>query len=549
MPTAININGKIVTRPGVYALTKSGIKNPPLNFSYGNICIIDDGIGATYGGGAGVAGTLSNGVDSVYEISTIQDFRNFVKGGELWNLAEALFKPGPSGVNGTSKVFLIRAAATTNAEIVYTFANGAVTFQTLDEGLNANGTLTSGILTKGYGCKIVESSINAGRFFIEFYVGTYKGIDPLNNIPYDGLTALNSAASLFLASPECETVQELIDWCLSSNDFKAAFQLKAGYIATGALVAADVTTNVGYKLASGGTETYNAINFDAALEAVKDLDNTFFLSTSYGITTAGGGTANGAINLNNTKIFDFIVNDSKNEKYLVIAAGYDKPQFAGTSNSSQAVAKFYNSDKVLVVHGGAKKTTKFGFSIKSQLWKAACILGRIAGLEPQVPVTFKSLSIDGEIHKLSDSEKEFALAKGILTTHYDVELGYYVVQQGINSLQNNQYLVNEDGSTFDIAVARIRAQLNKEIVINAKRVFFGKPSTGPNRNTVTEEDIKAWLEGFLQGKTASSLTDNLILRFGNITVTVQSDNYFISYEFVPNFPVNKLIFTGILLEN
>lgn len=652
MPTAININGKVITRPGVYALTKSGIKNPPLNFSYGNICIIDDGIGSSWGGGSGVNGSLKSGVDAVYEISTIQQFRDFVKGGELWNLAEPLFKPAGNGINGVSKVFLVKAATTTNAEISYTLINGSLRFIPLDEGENANGVLTLGNLTKGFACKIVQSLIDSSKFIFQFYVGTYKGIDPLNNTPYDGLSEENSLPSLFLQSPECSTVQQLIDWCLTSNDFKAAFKLAPGYTTTapsagvsatrtititsigvdgdtinvlegtmslsnaviktatettvallatkianainsntstgytanavGAVITitapvnmgtiatdtapnitgsitathtafsggvypgailtpADVVANVGYNLASGATEVYNVASFDAAIQAVKEIDNTFFLATSYGVVDS--------IGLNNTKILDFVVNESKYEKFMVVAAGADKSQFIGTSNSSEATAKYYNTDKAIIVHGASKKTTKNGFKIVSQLYKAAAVLGRICGLEPQVPVTFKSIGIDGEVHKLSDAEKEFALATGILITYYDVELGYYVVQQGINSLQNNQYLVNEDGTSFDITIKRITAQLNKEIVINAKRVFFGKPSNGPNRNTVTEDDIKAWLEGFLQTKTASSLTDNLILRFGNITVTVQADNYFVSYEFVPNFPISKIVFTGVILEN
>ena len=117
MATAISVNGKTVTRPGVYALTKSGIKNPSPNLSYGNVCIIDDGIGTMWGGGSGVSGTLKSGVDAVYELTTIQQFRDFVKGGELWNLAKPLFKPAENGINGISKAFLVRACETTPATI------------------------------------------------------------------------------------------------------------------------------------------------------------------------------------------------------------------------------------------------------------------------------------------------------------------------------------------------------------------------------------------------------------------------------------------------
>lgn len=539
MATSVNINGKKVTRPGVYAVTESGIKNPSSNLPHGNICIIDDGIGASWGGGSGVNGALKSGVDAVYESTTIQQFRDFVKGGELWNLGKPLFKPS-GNLPGVNKVYIVRAATTTAATISVVFTGGyTLSIKPYDEGLVANGTLTSGVLTHGYAAKVAQSLVDATKFRLDFYRGSYSGLDTTNNLPYDGIALSEATAKLLLSSPEVTSVTELIEWMRNSNNFKTIFDLAS--VTTGAtapIVIADVTGN--YILATGGTEAYGAADFTAAIEAVKDLDNTFFLATAFGVTNA--------IGLNNTKIFDFIVNDSRYSKFMVVAGGSDKEGFSGASDSSEAVAAYYNSDKVIVVHGGCKLASRRGFLIQSQLYKAAVVLGRICGLAPQTPVTLKSIDIDGEVHKLTDLEKEYALAKGILTTHYDGELGYYVVQQGINSLQNNEFLVNDNGTSFDIAVKRIEAALNKEIVINAKRTFFGKPMDGPNRNTVTEQDVKLWLNGFLKSRTASSLQDNLIVRYDNIEVEVKGDNYFITYDFVPNYSISKIIATGIILE-
>lgn len=539
MATIITVNGKTIKRPGVYALTQSGIKYPPQSLSYGNIVIVDNGIGAGFAGGAGVGGQETQGVDSVYEITTIQQYRSFMKGGPLWDLGEALFKPSKNNYPGVSKVFFIKAATTTPASISFTFENGSVAFQTLDEGVGANGKLTSGVLTKGYACKILPSAIDSSKYSMKFYSGSFSGIDPLNNLPYDGIVESDVVENLFLSSPDVSTVQELIDWCLTSNEFKAVFKLKPGYTATGIFVPDDITDNPGFVLAVGGTETYNATKFDEALQAVKDIDNTFFLSVDSGAN---------ATSLANTKILDFLNSESKYEKFLVVAAGFDKTTFASNNaGTSEYAAKYFDSDKVIVVHGGGKKNTRKGTLIKSALYKAAMILGRTCGLPPQTPITYKDINLDGEVHKLSDYEKEYALDKGILTTHLDNELGYHVIQQGINTLQRNNYLVNEDGTSHDIAVKRITAQLNKEIVVTAKKVFFGK-NAGPNRNTMSEDDAKAWLEGFLQKKIASTLQDNLIIRFGDIQVAVEGDNYFVSYSFVPNYPISKIVFTGIILE-
>ena len=538
MATSVIINGKVVKRPGVYATTKSGIKYPPQNQTYGNICIIDTGLGKGFAGGAGVEGSLSQGSNSVYELQTLQQYREFMKGGPLQDLGENLFRPYKASIPGVAKVFFVKAAETNHGEITLQFTNGNVVFQTLDEGEGVNGVVESGALISGYGCKLVKSTVDSTKFIVQFYHGNFAGIDEKNNVPYLA-TKANSYGEIFLTTPQLKSVQDLIDWCMTSNEFKKVFKLKAGATATGDIVDADVTSTPGYRLATGGTENYTNTAFDKALKAVKDVDHTFFLALDHG---------NKATSLNNEKIVDFIANESKYEKFLVVAGGYDKSEFLGASNTSEATAKYFNNDKVIVVHGGYEKNSRNGIVAKSQLHKAAMVLGRLCGLTPQTPITFKGLNIDAEIHKLEDGEKEAALDFGILTTHYDHELDYHVVQQGINSLQKNSYLVNEDGTSHDIAVRRITAQLNKEIIIAAKKTFFGKDTSGPNRNTVTEEDISAWLQGFLQTKVASSLEDNLIIRFGDISVTVESDNYFVNYSFVPNYPISKLIFTGTLLE-
>lgn len=538
MATQINVNGKIVTRPGVYASTKSGIRNPPLSLSYGNIVIIDAGLGAGWGGGAGVTGALTQGVDSVYSFNTIQDFRAFVKGGPLWDAAGALFRPAGNGINGVSTVNIIQSRTTVQATMTATFTNGSLVIKTKDEGLNANGVLTSSILTQGHAFTLTPGTVNTAKYILSFYHGAFTGIDSLNNVPYDGTTAINSTPILITRSPEVATLAEIVAWMATSVDFTTGYQLTTSTITTtGAIVPGDLVTNAGYKIATGATETYATGDFTAALAAVKDVDFTFFLSTDSGTD---------ATNIRNTTIQDYLDNDSKFERFLVIAGGGTKAEF---TTQSIVAANYYNSDKVIIVHGQGKKTSRTGFSIKSQFYKAAAVLGRTCGIETQVPVTFKSIAIDGEVHKLSDDEQELALAEGVLATIYDNELGYYVVLQGINSLQQNAYLVNDDGSSHDMAVKRITAQLNKEIIINAKKTFFGKATVGPNRNTITEDDLKAWLEGFLQNKCASSITDNLIIRFGNISATVTQDTFYVTYEFVPNYPVNKIVFTGVILEN
>lgn len=542
MATPITVRGRIETRPGVYSDIRSGIQNPPLAFPYGNVMIIDTGLGNGWAAGAGVNGSLSQNENSVYAFNNVQDFRDFIKGGYLWLIAEALFKPDGNRSNGVSTLYYTKAATTLHAEVAYTCTNGSFTIQTLDEGTGANGVLTSGNLGKGYACKLIAGVNDTAKYIVQFYVGTFHGLDAQNgNVPYDGITQAQAVPKLICQSAEVSTIQEFVNWAQDSQAFTENFKIKSGYV-SGNFVAADLVTHAGFKLATGGTESYSATDFDTVLPVIKELDNFFFLTTDY-------GTAN-ATSLSNSKLQDFIETQMKVQKYMVVGAGVVSSDLKGAATTkTEGIATYYDSDSVVVVHGGVKKKVRgvSGFRTYDSLYKAALALGRVCGLPPQVPGTLKTINIDGETHPLNENEQRFCLSKGILYSYYDYELQSFVLGQGINSLQNNTFLVNEDGTSFSIAVKRIATQLNWEIIYTAKRRFFGT-NNGPNRATITKDDIKAWLETFLKTKVASSLEDNLIIRFGNINVTVNQDNYFVSYEFVPNFEVSKIVFTGIILD-
>lgn len=565
MATKLNVNGKFVIRPGVYAYIKSGIKNAPLNLSYGNVVIIDDGIGAGFGGGSGVNGEFQQGKGSVYNFTSIQDYQNFVKGGELWNIGQPLFKPLLNNilVNGVSKLTLIRACTTTGATMTYTLTNGSFEIKTKDEGLNANGVLVSGNLSQGYGATLTASPRTAGKYILSIYHGTFKGIDPLNNAPYDTIAANVAQPQLVSQSPEVYSISELVTWMQADKIFNQGFVLVSSTInpttttttttstttsttttstttiaiPPGAITPGDVTANLGYKLAIGGTESYGSGDFDAALAAVKDVDNTFFLCSQYG---------DDAIGINNTKIFSFVTSgESKFEKMIVVGGGYDKGDYTSTTVGA---AHYFDSDHAIVVHGGAKKTSRAigGYTLYSQFHKAANVVGRLAGLEPQVPLTFKALDYDAEVHVLDNDELDYALENGILVSYYDDELAAIVVLQDINTLQNNEFLINEDNTSFSIQIKRIEFQLNKEIIVNAKKVFFGSQTQGPNRNTISGDAIKQWLGGYLTSRTASANKDDLILQWRNIVVTYDQDNVIVNYEFSPNSEVSKILFIGTM---
>ena len=552
MATKFTFDNKVAALPGVYSTIKSGIKNIPAALSYGNILIIDSGGGATFGGGAGISGTLAQGANSVYEFDNLRDFQNFTKGGYYWLLATPLFQPAP-GEQGVSKIYWAKAAATVAAEMTFQptgggSAGGTFVVQCKDEGVIGNGVETSSVLTKGYCYTFVAGEIDTAKFILKFWVGTYKGAAD-DSIAYDGIAQANCKPLLIAKSPEFSNIQEVFDWAATDYNFNTLFKVKtATKTGTGAVTAADLSAITGNRLATGGTETYNTTHLGTVLDTVKDLDYTFVLADKHGVTASTDNMQSAE----NGLIFAHIVNEAKFDKFMVIGGGKDSTQFDQGTLSSVAASNYYNSDKVIVVHGGVKKVSQLtgsGFREFDSQYKAAVVLGRIAGIAPQIPITFKNINIDGELHVINDKQKRKALDEGVLVTYYDDDFQFYSVLQGVNSLQNNTYLVNADGTSYSIQLRRIVSQINKEILINAKRDLLGQ-RYGVNRNTLSSETLRNWTVDYLRSKVATSTIDNLIIDFPSdkVNVEINQDAYFVRYAFVPNGEITKLLFTGTMID-
>lgn len=552
MATKFQFNNKTISEPGSYSAIRSGTKNPPLELSYGNVLILDTGVGANYGLGSGVNGTLFKAKDSIYKFDNIDDFRSAVGGGTLWALAGPLWQPKGFAIPGISTLYYVKAATTTPAEITYNFDDDSISIndqqsisgdtnikiQVLNEGKVGNGVKLSGKLTRGYAGKMRKGTSNTALFAIDFYRGSFTGLDS-DGDPWDGVAEADTKPELLVSSVEFNTAAALVAWMQTDATFNQYFKLKSYAISfNGIIKKDDLHTWAGYNLAQGGTETYSSTRLTEALDAVSDLDYTHVLSLEWGASAKSS---------NNAAILAHLQTEARYDKMLVIGGGKDRDTFNNGTNSSIDIATYYNDDDVVVVHAGYKKQ-KFnnsGFKIYDSIFKAAAILGRTAGLPPQVPVTFKSISMDADAHDMSAKERVLALDKGLLHTKFDSELNDFIVNEGVNTLQRNSFVINEDGTTHLWSLKRIIAQLNKEIVVNAKRQLLGQ-ANGVNRNTLSAADVEQWLKGFLTLKTATDNTDNLILSFKNIVVTLVGDTYQVKYKFTPNSEITKIFFEGFV---
>lgn len=549
MASKVYFNGRKVILPGTYSTIKSGLDNPPQNLDYGKIMVIDTGIGAGFGGGSGIDGENFKNSDSVYEFTDVQSYRDFLKGGILWKIAEPLFKPKGNNV-GVSTVYHVRAATTESASMVFAptggGANGgAVTIKVKDEGVVGNGEANSSKteLYLGYGYTFETSTTDSTKFVLKFFKGTFRGVAD-DGIPFNEMEKEDTKREFLLMSTEFDNMDEVLYWMRTNKDFNSVFTSSLGVTnGDGSITTDDLTAISGIQVASGGTEDYSTDNLDKVFESIKDLDYTFVLCTEYGEK---------AQSVMNGKILSHLNDiDTRFDKFMIVGGGDNSSEFAsGTNNSSIDTAKYYNSDRVIVTHGGVKKvcqTSPTGFRKLPSLYHAALHLGRIAGLAPQVPPTFKAIDIDGLEHNLTTREQETALNAGVLATVYDRDFQDFIILQGVNTLQNNEFLVNADATSYSIQLKRIVSQINKELIINSKLQLLNQ-SEGVNRSTLSSKNVEDWVKGYLQRITATTTTDNLILSFRDVTVKVQADAYKVSYGIVPNTEINKLFFTGFILE-
>ena len=414
---------------------------------------------------------------------------------------------------------------------------GSVVIQVNNEGLVGNGsTNTGGTLTQGYAGKMRSSNQTSGKYVIDFYRGKFKGTDnagdPWDFIPEDDYTD----AELLVVSPEFDNIQTLIDWMNDDVTFQEYFTLKtSSKNGTGAVDSNDLSNNTGYNLASGGTETYNNTELDNVLNSISDLNYSFVLSDRYGTSDAKG--------TKNDKILSHLINDAKYDKLMFIGGGANKNEF-NTTNGSVGIAQYFDHEKAHVVHGDYYQVKPTGGMKKyDTIFKTASILGRTAGIEPQTPVTFKGITMAKDEHVLSKSERITALQNGVMFTKFDSVVEKFIVEMGINTIQNNQFVVNRNGKSYLLSFNRIAAHLNKLLIINA-RITLLDTSTGPNVNTISQDDLREFTRDLLSDNTASEDDDDLIIEFRNITTSRVQDAYEVKYEFMPNLEINKLFFTG-----
>jgi hypothetical protein len=535
MATIVNFHGKNHIEPGAYAATAYAPVSVVNTATFGNVMMIDTGLSINdtyeFAGGSGVEGELNKGLKSVYEFQSYEDFLNFMGGGLVSDIAANIFTPR-DGVLGAPKLYYVRAATTKCATIVLTMSAGnTLTLKCKNEGIVGNGVKTDSVLRVGYMAKIIAGE-ETGTFKLQIYRGSFMGVDEAGE-PFGPYSLSDSTPNLIVESEELKTLGELYNWAISNKQMLAHFVIsKTGEDSTS-------LTTISEVLASGGTTTYlNDTEYDEILEAISELDITFFLCTNLNADSGKGVDA-----ATNGKLFTFLKQTAKFTEFMVVPGGEADDDLFGNSNTSESIAKYYNSGQVVVVHGApiVPRKDRNGTKQLHTIYLAAAIVGLNAGLAPQTPLTFKQVKYQMFAYDLKKREREKALQLGIM--HVRNVSGQWVVNQGVTTLQDNKKTIANDGQSFELSIELIKAQLNKELILEGELRF-----TGQTAAQASVQSVKNFTETKLASLVAYPGSDNLILSWKNTKVTAQNGDYFISYDFVPNVPVNKTFFIGNILD-
>lgn len=555
MAKIITFNGRQVIEPGAYAQVRGAVEKPIEGASFGNLLFVDTGtVGSAFSYGAGINGELENGQDAIYAFDDIETFQEAIGGGVVWDLAKWLFKPSrDSRVRGVSRIYYVRAATTTAATAAYTFTGGGanggvVTFKTKVEGTGANGAATglNSSVGVGFGVKMEAGTLDTTKFTLKFYRGSYKGVDATvsPSVTIDGKAVGETEPDLIVQTAEFSTVQELLAWCNGSALFEKWFTISATVAGTGVVDDDDLTANAALLLFSGATQSFDGDDVDEVIANITELDYTFLMTDIY--YDQGGGVTGTTM----TKFWSHINSEAEFEKFLIAPAGRDADSFndpndvASIEHSIQ-VAGYYNSARVHVIHGDIKRPNFDNQVLRtySVLYHAAMVCGRMAGVAPQIPVTWLDIDVTSVVHNMKKSERELAIQRGVMHLRYVQERGGWVIGKDINSKQDNSQDIYQDGTSPHGSIMRISSLLNKQLVQNIRALFIA----GQNANTSSPEDIKSYIETYLESITAQSTADNLILNYQNVQVLLTGADYNISYSFTPNGPIDRVFITGFML--
>ena len=165
------------------------------------------------------------------------------------------------------------------------------------------------------------------------------------------------------------------------------------------------------------------------------------------------------------------MSDAKNRKERILYCGPDlQPSKTALMDAAKEIVRGIGGPRVVVVAAEPKlvdaRTGKL--TVYPSYYTAAMLAGMKAGNRPEMPLTWRELSIFGLSYDYSTEELEDLLENGVVPVHFDPGRNKYLVTQGITSYTRDANVIYRKVAGMDIA-----DYLSKKIRLRLKR-YIGR---------------------------------------------------------------------------
>jgi len=312
----------------------------------------------------------------------------------------------------------------------------------------------------------------------------------------------------------------------ANNALKKLFKIANADTATALLT----TNNKIVPLVVSPNTDATVASFADALELSSDYDKSV-------VTTDKEGEAY------HNLILEYVSGNPLYESYAFVGGAIGE-----TPTQVKARALALNSKRVTLAYPGVYLNFTGETQLYSPAYFAAKLAGLACGVQPQVPLTRKKVSVLGfediDYEGQSKQPVRESLINCGVTFGMNIDGIGYTINKGITTIQGQNGLqqLNSDNSTPEISISRIEIQMKKEIKLSANRLF-----PGTNRLHPSKTDVKDFYRKYLNSKVGTYLTS---WETESLQVWVEDDAWYGSATAYVNGAINFAFFTlSFALDN
>jgi len=518
-----------------------------------------------------VVGKAKAGQSGVVTYFTSPDqAREYLRGGDLVTALELMFSPTPEGGGGASRIGVIVANQTTQAQATV----GGLTIKSREYGDGGNKVLAravDGVIpgTKTYtfsrwDLDKVEVLSDIGAVIKLKYTGAEdyaavtvtvaggKATKIETKVGGDESTATIDL-SINLTTGEFRTIDDVISHINGVLGYSAELvnPNSSGLSAEAldALVDVDITDIGGYLLALKGDLVHRAgiestlVEVETGVDDLSNFDSTYLTGGSAGTTPASWAPYFDLIKREFSDILVVLSDDPvihaealshvgvmerRNQLQVLFTGGGVRET---VTQAKQRAAALNNSRAVLAYPGIYHTAGEGGKVALPAYFTAAMVAGRVAGVPATEPVTFDYFSILGLDTDLlaGDPEIDDLLVSGVAVVE-KVQNGGFRLAQGITTYTGaNNTLYRE------ISVRRGADELSERVRKSLEQMFVGRKgvrSTPTSVNTAVVEILE------------QAVRNDEILSYRNIVVNMSSSAIWVDFQVAAVEPNNYVLVTS-----